>query len=232
MLDFIKRGGILYENINTYIMFRQIRWMQNLVIYGYRMGNEVDFVASVITEEPYFPTKANIILIDKNAEICKNIEKDKRLSVPAMFFALVKFLKKYSKNYDAVIANQNLTAAAVQSGSRTKNFYYIQAYEPEMYEMNSLNHAVKKLIAYRTYQYPMIRIVNADIYKNYRNLKSRYVIPPGLDLTVYHPRKSRWDRRSPVKVGCIGRKEGWKGSQDVADAIEILKQRGFPVEFI
>ena len=114
----------------------------------------------------------------------------------------------------------------------TKVFYYIQAYEPEFYDNKDVISFIKRFIAASTYYLPMIRVVNADIYRDYKNLHSKYVIPPGLDLEIYHSQINQWDGIRKIKIGCIGRNEEWKGAQDVAAAIDILSNDGIEVEFI
>ena len=59
-----------------------------------------------------------------------------------------------------------------------------------------------------------------NIYKNYKNLHAKYVIPPGLDLDVYFPKILENPQNRSFVVGCIGRQEEWKGSEDVATAVK------------
>jgi len=142
---------------------------------------------------------------------------------------LYKYMKNNSNMYDIVLANFNTTAIAVFLGSSVNNFYYIQAYEPGLYTANSIKSLLQKFIAWITYLLPLTRIVNAEIYKKYKNIRSKYVIHPGLDLTIYYPKDLICEKKKELIVGCIGRKEEWKGSNDVGEAIKILHERGYSV---
>lgn len=193
------------------------------------LGHEVCFVTSCVSEPPYFPTKAIIIYVDKKGNICQPQKIE--LSLIQKLISITRFLNKKSNDYDVVLANHNITSYAVKFGSKSNNFYYIQAYEPELYEGSSLRDKVMRIISKTTYRLGLIQIVNADIYKNYKDLHSDYVVPPGMDLEMYHPKEQQWDGKSPITVGCIGRTEEWKGSGDVAKAIKIVRDRGEIVHF-
>ena len=72
------------------------------------------------------------------------------------------------------------------------------------------------------------------MYINYKNIKAIHVVYPGIDLNVYFPKERKMKESSDTFiVGCIGRKEEWKGSEDVAEAIKILHNKGYKnIEFI
>lgn len=127
------------------------------------------------------------------------------------------------------MANFNTTAIAAYLGNKNSNFYYIQAYEPGLYTKKDLKNYLQKFIAWFTYFLPMTRIVNADIYKKYKNIRSNYVVPPGLDLDIYYPKELNSLSKDEIIVGCIGRIEQWKGSEDVGEAIKILHGKGYKV---
>ena len=195
-----------------------------------KLGHNVSFVTSYVSEKPYFPTEANVIYIDTKGKKCSP-QDNLRISLLQKLMSIRKYLSKEAKQYDVVLANHNITALAVKFGSKTNNFYYIQAYEPEMYEGKSLRNVIMRLLSKSTYHLGLIHIVNADIYKNYKDLHSDYVVPPGMDLSVYYPKEKQWDGLNPITVGCIGRTEEHKGSGDVAKAIKIVRDRGEIVNF-
>lgn len=192
------------------------------------MGHDVAIVSYYENNSPYFPTNAKIYWIDdegKEHATNKN-EFDIKGSAFTRAKSLFRFLKKYAQNFDVVLANQNLSAWPVALGSKSMNFYYIQAYEPSFYK-----NIMKKGIAWLTYFLPLFKIVNADIYKIYKNIRSNIVIPPGLDLETYYPKILQKIENEKIVVGCIGRKEEWKGSNDVGEAIKILRSKGYNVKF-
>lgn len=205
------------------------RTLSRMATEWQHLGHEVYFVASFTSEPPYYPTKATVIYVDKKGECCQ--PQKVNLSIISEIFSIVKFLNKNSYYYDVVLANQNITSYAAKFGSKSNNFYYIQAYEPEFFEGYKLKSIISRIVATFSYHLGLIQIVNADIYKNYKNLHSEYVVPPGIDLKIFHPKEKQWDGSKPITVGCIGRTEEWKGSRDVANAIKIVRSRGETVHF-
>lgn len=217
VIGFDKSGGyrVLSELANAWI----------------NSGNEVTVCSYWESPQPYFPLKANIVWIDdKGVEQNTNILADPKNSGFRRTKALYLYLKKHSKEYDIVLANQNKTAFSTFLGSKTKNFYYIQAYEPEFSNGKSIKSYINMFTAWITYFFPLVRIVNADIYKRYKNIRSKYVVPPGLDLQNFHPKDLDKSNKRELVVGCIGRHEIWKGSEDVGEAVRILHERGYSVK--
>ncbi|MGL4866434.1 MAG: glycosyltransferase family 4 protein [Cetobacterium sp.] len=185
-------------------------------------GNDVIFIVSYGNKKPYYSTKASI----------KYLENYDR-NLLSSCFKLVKFFDKQLETNTLILANQNLTVWPVLFSRNKNKFYYIQAYEPEFYDGytgNILKRYILKTLAWLTYIMPLTRIVNASIYKNYKNIKSKYVIPPGLDLNIYYPKKLTKENKKTLVVGCIGRVEEWKGSQDVGRAVEILHKKGIDIK--
>ena len=208
-----------------------VRVLSELSNYWIANGNEVTICCYYESPSPYYPLNANIIWLDKNGEKTKcNITANPKNSVPKRIISLCKYLKRHSKDYDIVLANQNNTAISVLLGSKAHNYYYIQAYEPEFYDELGISSTIKKMIAWTTYLYPMKRIVNADIFKKYKNIRSKYVIPPGLNLQTYYPKSLNKENKTELVIGCIGRHEAWKGSEDVGEATRILHERGYNVK--
>ena len=170
------------------------------------MGHDVYFLNSVDSDAPYFPTTASIIYVDSRGNKCVN---DDSIKLPMLkrLIGITCFLHRNSREYDVIMATHNITAFPVRFACRTGRFYYIQAYEPEFYNKKCFRDYVLKTLAIITYHLRFTKIVNADIYKNYKDLHSDYVVPPGMDLEMYHPKEQQWDGKSPITVGCIGRTE-------------------------
>lgn len=212
-----------------------IRVLSQLANTWKQLGVNVAFLVFYESESPYYPVDVKIIWIDKNGE---EVEKNKEVfnnknSGIKRTIAIYKFLKKNTEQFDIVLANQNLTAWPVWLGSKSTNFYYVQAYEVEFSSKENIKSSLKRLAAYCTYFLPLKKVVNANIYLNYRNLHADTVIPPGLDLALYYPKKKHHSFRNNREfiVGCIGRIEEWKGSHDVAEAVRILHEQGYNVKF-
>lgn len=199
--------------------------LTQLANFGKNSGHQVTFVCPFTTDEPYYDAQFPVLKIDKKGDVVSTKQEHaNEVRGIIKIIALWRYLLKYSRKYDAVIANRNLTVYPVYFGSRTKNFYYIQAYEPEFcYEYKNLAKRYSlMLIAWLSYFFPLTKIVNADIYQNYKNIKSEFVVPPGIDLAVFNPLQRTYSSPDEIVVGCIGRTEKWKGTEDVTKAVEIL----------
>lgn len=207
-----------------------------------RKGHDVLVICPSDSYEPYFPIKCKVEYVDAKGNIAKREKKEtpksalkKIMRIGNKIAGLKRALNRVSKNYDIVIANYSLTAYAVYKCKIQNKYYYIQAYEAWENQQKSIMSRLLDLFIRYTYKLDLIRIVNADIYLNYKEIKSDYVVPPGLDLKLYFPKKKFWNKKDKFIVGCIGRKEKWKGSQDVADAVNILYDKkiniGFKVAF-
>lgn len=181
-------------------------WSQNNKVVILTIGNE----------EPYFPISDKIEIIR-----CKNK------------MEIVRYLYKGFKEFDAIIGVYAISAylifaASILRGCFQKNYYYIQAYEGE-YDFAGKSRFWLTLVRL-SYKLPFHRIVNAPIYLDYKDLHARDVVFPGLDLSLYYPKKLEYFNKT-LKVGCIGRIEEWKGIGDVCKAVEMLKDEGFDMEF-
>ncbi|MBB6631977.1 hypothetical protein [Clostridium algidicarnis] len=210
-----------------------MRVLSQLANHWKKMGCDVVFVAFYESEYPYFPVNVEIIWIDNSGnQINDNTTtyNVKNSSFKRMY-ALYKYLKKHSNEYDIVLANSNKSAWPVWLGSKATNYYYIQAYEVEFSSGRNIKTLLQKLTAWLTYFLPLYKVVNAEIYKNYKNIKCEHVIPPGLDLNIYYPKNLLEKHNKKFVIGCIGRKEEWKGADDVATAVKILHDKGYNIKF-
>lgn len=199
-----------------------IKVISNLANSWINQGHTVTIVTTT-QDSPYYRVSARIVWV--------NSKGSKKNSVLKKIYLIFDYIRKESLNYDVVIANYNLTAYPVFFGSKTKSLYYIQAYEPEFYNEITSNRIKKwllKFIAWLTYFLPLRRVVNSQMYKSYKNISARHVVYPGIDLKVFSPKKRNCKGKNDIfKVGCIGRTERWKGSEDVADAIRLLHNKGY-----
>ena len=205
------------------------RVLSNLASNWMNMGHVVDFITTT-EDKPYFPTKANILLINKKGDIT-NTPSSYRHTLFRLL-AIFHYIRKNKNKYDVILANFNQTLPLSFFAARKKLFYYVQAYEVEFWNNIGIHNKLCRLFAYISYKIPVIRIGNAEIYRKYKSLKCKYIVPPGLDLDLYYPKERvLWDKTTPLIVGCIGRKEPWKGSSDVANAVQILRNRGYNIHF-
>ncbi len=183
-----------------------------------KMGNKVTFIDKS-GQKPYFPIKSKII----------DVSPDKK------YFGLYncfKYLFKSFDKYDVILANYCLTAfpiflASLLHGNFSKNYYYVQAYEVDFFPGNRL----MRFLTAVTYKLPFKKIVNSDIYLNYKLCKSDIAVYPGLDLANYFPKDITKFSNGPIKIGTIGRTETWKGTATVCKAMELLKAEGIEFEF-
>lgn len=211
-----------------------MRVLTQLANHWKSAGHTVVVLAFYESELPYYPIEAPVIWIDLNGVATNRKESDfsYKNSGIKRSRAFYRYLKKHSSEYDIVLANSNKSTWSVVFGSKAVNFYYIQAYEVEFSYGRSIKTAIKKFSAWITYFLPLHRIVNAEIYKNYKNIRSDIMIPPGLDLNVYYPKKLDAATKKEFVVGCIGREEEWKGANDVGRAVKILRESGYAIRLV
>lgn len=182
-------------------------------------GHEVEFVGPHFINEPYYPTLANVRVFRNyfhQIPVVRGI-----FNLLGMFF----FILKHRREYDVFLANYNLTAFPVALGAlgSGKGFYYIQAYEPEFYNKKSVIGFLSYLMASLSYLLPLKRIVNGAIYKNYKRVKAQCVVEPGIDLDVFKFAPKSFDA-SEIVLGCIGRELAWKGTLEIIQAVESVRQ--------
>jgi len=201
----------------------------NLANKWSELGHQVTIIVHASTEQSYYSIhkKVNVIKLNNHGQTTN-------VSIPFSVLSSIKSLYWYLKNnslkYDAVIANHYTTAYPIFLGSKTNNFFYIQAYEPEFFNERKglLKKSIPKFIAWCSYYLPLIKIVNSNMYTRYKNITAKHISYPGIDLDIFFPKpNSLMQADHEIKIGCIGRNEKWKGSEDVAKAIEILHNKGY-----
>lgn len=204
-----------------------------------KMGYKVTMACYYESMPPYFPITAEVIYFNSKGKLVERIdpplERPKRLinrisKMYQIYRGMLAALNNLSDQYNVVIANRSFTAFPVEKCEVNNKFYYIQAYEAWADNSNVKGKVINAL-AKKSYKLPLIRIVNAEIYLNYKEIHSKFVVPPGLDLEIYYPKKDYWKQNRPLVIGCIGRIEEWKGSDDAAQAVEIIQNKGIDVEF-
>jgi glycosyltransferase involved in cell wall biosynthesis len=192
-----------------------------------RAGHAVAFLAPDSSAEPYFPTRAAVLWADGSG----NASAVRHAAAPGSaryhLAALLRGLNRIGKQYDVILANHSLTAwpVALARCGRAAKFYYVQAYEPEFYTVRrSAKGYVLAALSALSYHLPIRRIVNAEIYLRYRNLRAREIIPPGIDLGLFRPpdQPRKAEASDAVVIGCIGRREPEKGTGYVLQAFEHL----------
>lgn len=182
-------------------------------------GDDVALLCPEDMSTPYFPTDAKII---KASNIFRT---NRLLGEIANFFVLTYVIFRVTHKYQAILATHNSTAIQVWLATRfrSKGFYYIQAYEPEFYG-NSIVHRLRKLIAITTYKLNLIQIVNSSTYKSYHEIKTENVVEPGIDLTVFNSFQRETKPYRTINIGCIGRREPWKGTNLIIEAFLSIRQ--------
>jgi len=203
------------------------RVLSNLANHWIDAGHKVSFLSYVNTDPPYFPTKANILYYNKNGKLISKTQTDTSKALLGML-QLRRSLKKVLDicEADIVLANHCFTALPIkQSKIKAKKFYYVQAYEPEYYYKNTLKDFIFKKISKNSYNLGLDIIVNAEMYKDYKNLKSTKVVFPGMDLEIFQPNESKETSNTQKKIilGTIGRLEAYKGTNYVLEAFKILR---------
>lgn len=203
ILGFAKSGGM--------------RVLSELGNYFSKKGNNVYYITHYYSQKPYFPVKGKLIFVNSDG-IENSVEKKKHKNGILNVLAILNYLKRTNEKFDVIIANHWTTAYSVAfSGYAAKKIYYIQAYEPEFNQK-----FVKKLLAKLSYTLPLKQIVNSHIYIDYKNIKGKDIVYPGLDLNNFYPKEYK-NFSNEIIIGTIGRPLLWKGTKDVIDAFKILK---------
>lgn len=205
------------------------RVLSQFANYWIGLGHDVTFLCSSNSIVPYFPTKAQINWFNDNGDLVENpmINRTSPLNVFCKQYALYKVLNRFAGKYDVIMANHSLTALPVAKAKvRAKKFYYVQAYEPDYYaHRKGFIGWFLKIYTKYTYELKnLIKIVNAPVYYEFKNLKANKFVPCGLDLSLYYP-KINYISNDIIKIGAIGRIEIFKGTKYVLDAFNVLVEK-------
>lgn len=198
-------------------------------------GHNVSFILPNKGILPYFPTKADLIWIGVDGSI--SLPPDKNdvnfYGLFKTFIALARGINRIKNDFDIILANQSLSTYPIFfSKTKAKKFYYIQAFEPEYYAAikNSYKVKIMQILSWLSYLLPFTRIVNADIYKKYKNISAKYVVNPGIDFENFYPNQESTkiqNNKNTIVIGCIGRIEPYKGTQFVLEAFKMLDDKKF-----
>jgi len=196
-------------------------------------GHHVDFLVDDRSDDPYFPTYATILRFDRGGVTFPGAKKVTNAffapkgNALSIYFGLLRALQCIGSDYDVILANHSLTTfpVALARTGLAKKFYYIQAYEPEYYELLKGKKAkILKWLSIVSYWLPLRQIANAPIYLDYRGIRAIDWIPPGIDDAVFYRRtKSPTFRMSQEwTIGVVGRHEIAKGTQYALEAFEEI----------
>ena len=201
-----------------------------------RFNHKVDFISSDASNNPYFPTNASIKWINKKGETSKYHIKDDNLKDTAFSIQqkLTSALKKIPEDsYDVILASHSLSTLPINKAGLThKALYYIQNYDPDSY--NTVGGFKNKILAYlseKSYKMNLFTIVNAEIYLNYKKIKARGVLYPGIDFSLFYPKEEKFEQiekkstTNKIIIGTIGRAEIFKGTRYIIEAFKIIKSK-------
>lgn len=207
------------------------RVLSNLANELIDLGNDVMFICPLGFKKPYFPTKAKILWADKYG-ILSPIEKTE-ITTPKAAAIQRSLISAFSKipedSYDIIFANQSLTTLPIWIKRLSKKtVYYVQAYEPDYYEiMGGIKNKITSVFSSMSYKFNLFTIVNSPIYQNYKNLKSSRILYPGIDFDIFHPSEKEKRKTNKIILGTIGRIEKYKGTFQIIEAFKIIHQQ-FP----
>jgi glycosyltransferase involved in cell wall biosynthesis len=213
------------------------------------MGHTVIFLCGSTSDKPYFKTNASIIYYDirgnllnlKNTVNINSVNNTKsklnfivtkfisKFRVVLNQFAIKKAIESIGNECDVILANHSLTAFPVSLAKTVAiKIYYIQAYEPEGYEINGgLFNKILNLYTKRTYKLKnLIMVVNSPIYYSYKEIKAKKFVLCGIDLITYYPKDIDQlnMNKQIIKIGTIGRVEKFKGTWYVLEAFKMLQK--------
>jgi len=195
-----------------------------------QMGHTVSFLCPDSSDDPYFPTTAEILWVDGAGKPSKVRGTITKPSGSYHLKSLYRGLESIGIQYDVILANHSLTAwpVALASCGNARKMYYVQAYEPEYYtSSHSIKGYILATLSALSYHLPLHRIVNAPIYFRYKNLHADQFVPPGLDLATFKPTETikSLENAATIVIGCIGRHEPEKGIIFVLRAFEEIVKK-------
>lgn len=200
------------------------RVLSQLANHWIDAGHDVSFLAYQDFDKPYYPTKADIIFFDGFGRIVSDKKRD---------FAPVKSLQLRwaarraldQLEADVVLATQSFSAGPVaKSKIKADKFYYIQADERDFYVDGGIKDRIYHKIADKSYSYPLNQIVNSEMYRDYRGIKTDRVVFPGLAQDIYYPKKEKLTEKDQFIFGTVGRTQKIKGTFYVIEAFRKLRE--------
>lgn len=189
-------------------------------------GHDVAFLTPDGEAPPTFPTTAAVLAVSDNGEIGEPGQQRPPRSLHGIrkLLALYRGLNIVGREYDIILANHSFTPWAIAAArtGKAKPFYYIQAYEPEYFELEK--QWLNWLVARGSYFLPLVQLANTHVYGHHAGVRPVAIVPAGIDLAVYHPKAHRrvFEDGNDIVLGCIGRREPSKGTQYVLEAFAQL----------
>jgi len=201
------------------------RVLSQLANFWIEMGEEVVFLVHKKTNKPYFPTSAKLVYYNNEGVLSGT--QDIEYPAPKLgALSLRKSLKKALDKMegDVILANHSFTAGPVKKSSiKAKKFYYVQAYEPEYYYRNSFKDKLYKIISRKSYKLGLNIIVNAPMYRDFKEIKTDMYVFPGLDLDNFKPEEK--EKNEKIILGTIGRLEEYKGTTYIVEAFKNIRKK-------
>lgn len=217
---------IIIPLIGSFAKAGGFRVLSQLANYWIMDGHDVTFLSYINGKDPYFPTTAKILYYDNKGDINTQKDNNHPKALLGMFHlrkALIKALNQLEA--DIVLANHCFTAQPVKKSSiKARKFYYVQAYEPDYYYHKTIKDFIFKRISKKSYELGLEIIVNASMYKSYKEIKTNRVIYPGLDLDIFKPLPTNKDPNKII-LGTIGRLEEYKGTTYIIEAFKMLRKK-------
>ncbi len=193
------------------------------------LGNNVSFLCPDRSDLPYFPTKANILWIDKKGKTTSGRDDSgKKENAFSIQQKLVKALKSdLADTFDIILANHSLTTLPIKRvGLLHKTIYYVQAYEPEYFGSKGIKNRLLCFFSEWSYGMNLFTVVNAEPFRNYKRLQSSRVLYPGVDFETFYSKKQRiLLANEKIIIGTIGRSELYKGTRYIVEAFNILSKK-------
>ena len=193
------------------------------------LGHEVYFLCPNKSDLPYFPSSARILWVDRYGKTnsCR-VESRRKENAFSIQQKLTRALRSgLADSFDIIIANQSFTTLPIKMARLLpKTIYYVQAYEPELFNSKSLKNRILHYISELSYGMKLFTVVNAEPYRNYKKLKSSRVLYPGVDFTLFYPKKQRISPEyHKIIIGTIGRTELHKGTRYIIDAFKKISKK-------
>jgi glycosyltransferase involved in cell wall biosynthesis len=178
-----------------------------------RMGIAVDFLILDSSSKPPFPTQARLIYAESIDSAFDTVETSKKIEIVHNIIKLARAIKLSKNDYDFIIASYSLVAlACALAGYAKRTLYYVQSYDPEIFvTKRKFGSFIASIISYFSFLLCRNQIVNSPHYIGYSGITAKEFVPPGVDTTIFHPRRSPPKLYSkPLKIGIIGRSEPHK----------------------
>lgn len=134
---------------------------------------------------------------------------------------------------DISVATISYSAFAVHRGGQGVPVHFFMHYEPLVRE-----EGYKKKIIEESYFLPTKKIVNsswlARMIKERTGQEPVGLVFPGVDHDIFYPRRDKREplaKDRPVTIVSLAKYKWWKGLPDALRAVEILRKKGYQINF-